>query len=210
MNTLDYFDFLVSQIHTVIAATTDEQGLPVTCAIDLMHYDQYGLYFLTAKGKSFYHRLTQRPFLSLTGILGKDTLSCTALSVQGKVRETGGRMLPVLLEKNPYMLEIYPTEASRMALTVFQIYEGAGEWFDLSRKPVERAAFSFGKPSANISGSAYFVTPECTGCSRCFSVCPQKCIDTTQIPVVIRQENCLHCGNCKKVCPQNAVILKGV
>ena len=42
------------------------------------------------------------------------------------------------------MFEIYPTEESRKALTVFQIYEGSGEWFDLSKKPIERASFTFG------------------------------------------------------------------
>jgi hypothetical protein len=32
------------------------------------------------------------------------------------------------------MNEIYPDTASRSALTVFVIYEGSGEWFDLSKK----------------------------------------------------------------------------
>lgn len=53
-------------------------------------------------------------------------------------------MLPVLFEKNPYMEKIYPDEGSRSALTVFEIYEGNGEWFDLSKSPIERASFSFG------------------------------------------------------------------
>ena len=52
-------------------------------------------------------------------------MSCTAVSVRGKVKEIGADMLPLLFEKNPYMLEIYPTEESRKALTVFQIYEGS-------------------------------------------------------------------------------------
>ena len=34
------------------------------------------------------------------------------------------------INSNPYMNEIYPTEESRRALTVFQIYEGTGEWFN--------------------------------------------------------------------------------
>ena len=38
-------------------ATVDENGLPVTCAIDMMDSDENGLYFLTAKGKGFYDRL---------------------------------------------------------------------------------------------------------------------------------------------------------
>ena len=42
------------------------------------------------------------------------------------------------------MYEIYPTTESRQALTVFQIYEGSGVMFDLSKKPIERANFVFG------------------------------------------------------------------
>ena len=42
------------------------------------------------------------------------------------------------------MNEIYPTEKSRHALTVFQLYEGNGEWFDLSKKPIERISFTIG------------------------------------------------------------------
>ena len=52
MKYTDYFAFLVDEIHSVIAATTDETGLPVTCAIDMMDWDENGLYFLTAKGKT--------------------------------------------------------------------------------------------------------------------------------------------------------------
>lgn len=75
---------------------------------------------------------------------GKDTLSCVAVSVQGKVVELGPDKLPALFAKNTYMEKIYPDEQSRSALTVFQIYQGNGEWFDLSKHPIERASFSFG------------------------------------------------------------------
>ena len=52
--------YIVEQIYTVVAATTDGNGEPVTCAIDIMDYDTDGLYFLTAKGKNFYNRLKKR------------------------------------------------------------------------------------------------------------------------------------------------------
>lgn len=71
-------------------------------------------------------------------------MHCAALSIRGKVRELESELLPRLFEKNPYMNEIYPDAASRSALTVFVIYEGSGEWFDLSKKPIERASFTFG------------------------------------------------------------------
>ena len=125
-------------------ATVDDAGLPVTAAIDMMDYDEGGLYFLTAKGKGFYDRLKKRETLALTGMKGTDTMHCAALSIQGKVRELGGELLPRLFEKNPYMNDIYPDAASRSALTVFLIYEGSGEWFDLSKKPIERQSFVFG------------------------------------------------------------------
>ena len=199
-----YFRYLVEEIHTTIVATVDDEGLPVTAAIDMMDYDENGLYFLTAKGKSFYDRLVKRGFLALTAIKGEDTMSSVAVSVRGKVQELGHGRIPELFEKNPYMHKIYPTEESTHALTVFQIYEGAGEWFDLSRKPIERASFTFGNAQKKEEG--YFITDSCIGCGSCVAVCPQQCIDNTDIPHVIRQENCLHCGNCMTACPVGAVV----
>lgn len=141
---MDYLAYIVNEIHTTIVATVDDEGLPVTAAIDMMDSDENSLFFLTAKGKSFYDRLTKRGFLALTAIKGESTMTSAAISLRGKVRELGYDKIPELFEKNPYMKEIYPSEESRQALTVFQIYEGNGEWFDLSRKPIERASFTFG------------------------------------------------------------------
>jgi len=54
METRDYLSYIVNEIHTTIVATVDKDGLPVTAAIDMMDSDDNSLYFLTAKGKSFY------------------------------------------------------------------------------------------------------------------------------------------------------------
>ena len=188
-------------------ATVDDRGLPVTCAVDIMDCDEKGLYFLTAKGKGFYDRLKKNGYVALTGMKGGDTLSCVAVSVRGKVEEIGNAPVQRLFEKNPYMKVIYPTERSRRALTVFRLYEGQGEWFDLSKKPIERAAFTIGDKRAEARG--YVVTQKCIGCKACQTVCPQNCIDFTAIPAIIRQENCLHCGNCLAVCPQKAIVRRG-
>ena len=75
MKTSEILNILQKDIHRVIIATVDEKGHPVTCAIDLMLYEDDTLYFLTARGKSFYQRLMSHPFVSLTGIKGNDTLS---------------------------------------------------------------------------------------------------------------------------------------
>ena len=203
MNTSDYLNYIVNKIHTTVVATVDDEGLPVTAAIDMMDSDGNSLYFLTAKGKGFYNRLKKRGFIALTAVKGENTMTSVAVSVRGKVRELGYEKIPELFEKNPYMREIYPTEGSMQALTVFQIYEGSGEWFDLSKKPIERASFSFGGSEAKTEG--YFITDACVGCGSCAAVCPQNCINTNNVPFVIEQEHCLHCGNCFEACPTGAV-----
>lgn len=207
MTTTEVFTYLQQEIHTTVIATVDDNGLPITCAIDIMDADESGLYFLTAKGKGFYNRLKNRGYIALTGIKGEDTMSCVAVSVRGKVQELGSAPLTQLFAKNPYMKEIYPTVESQKALTVFQLYEGNGEWFDLSQKPIQRFSFTFGQVKKEKKG--YFITNACTGCQACQGVCPQSCIDFTSIPAVIRQEHCLHCGNCMEICPQNAVTWEG-
>ena len=141
---MNYLHYLEKEIHSVIAATVDDNGLPVTCAFDIMDSDEKGLYFLTAKGKGFYHRLKKNEYVAVTGIHAGDTLSRAAVSVRGKVQEIGKTPLLRLFEKNPYMNEIYPSEESRQALTVFHLYEGSGEWLDLPKKPIELASFTIG------------------------------------------------------------------
>lgn len=203
MQTQDYLRYITEELHTVVFATVDADGGPVTCAIDIMDYDENGLYFLTAKGKRFYDRLKKNPQIAFTAMKGKDTMSTVAVSVRGKARELGADRLPELFAKNPYMNEIYPDVRSRSALTVFAIYQGNGEWFDLSKHPIERASFAFGGTEERREG--YLVNDSCIGCKLCYANCPQKCIDITQKPVVILQEHCLHCGNCQMVCLAGAV-----
>ena len=187
---MDYLRYIVDELHSVVSATVDGEGRPVTCAIDIMDSDETGLYFLTARGKKFYERLKANGNIAFTAVKGRDTLSSVAVSVQGKAKELGSALIPALFEKNPYMNEIYPTESSRSALTVFKIYEGSGEYFDLG---------------AEEQRGGYFVTDRCIGCRLCFSKCPQKCIDITRKPAVIAQEHCLHCGSCFEICPARAI-----
>lgn len=203
MTAKDYLDYIVNEIHRTIVATVDDNGLPVTSAIDMMDSDANGLYFLTAKGKGFYDRLKKREFLALTAVKGEDTMSSVAVSIRGKVRELGYDKITELFDKNLYMREIYPTEESMRALTVFQIYEGSGEWFDLSKKPIERASFTFGGVKTKADG--YFITDACIGCGSCVAVCPQDCIIQDGVAYMVQQEHCLHCGNCMTACRVGAV-----
>lgn len=198
-----YLKMLQEEIHSTVFATVDEEGNPVTCVIDMMLVDENGLYFLTAKGKMFYKRLLAHPNISLTGFTGADTMSSKSITVQGTVRDVGADLLPEIFAKNTYMSEIYPSFESRTTLTVFQIFKGKGEFFDLTVRPIFRDSFAFG--CVELENHGYRVTDSCTGCGTCLKGCPQDCIVTTSIPVEILEQNCLRCGKCVEICPCNAI-----
>lgn len=204
MNTKTYLNILATEIHSVVIATCDKNGLPTTRVIDIMLHDDDCVYFLTAKGKAFYQQLMSKGYVSLSGMTsGADTMSKKAISIAGSVRNIGTERLNEIFTKNAYMNSIYPTSESRTALEVFCLYKGQGEFFDLSTKPITRGSFTFGGEEMKHYG--YLITEDCTGCHSCAEKCPSDCI-TSGEPYVINQDNCLHCGNCAEVCPENAVI----
>ena len=51
MTKMDYLKLLVDEIHSTTVATIGSDGHPQTRIIDMMYYDEEGVYFLTAKGK---------------------------------------------------------------------------------------------------------------------------------------------------------------
>ncbi|MBQ6582725.1 MAG: 4Fe-4S binding protein [Mogibacterium sp.] len=204
MEDKDYLKLIVEELHTSVMATVDENGYPVTAAIDIMDYDDESLYFLTARGKSLYTRLKNNGHLAITLMKGTDTMHTLAVSVKGCAEEIGPDRLPELFEKNPYMYEIYRNEESRRALTVFRIYEGTGEWFSMDGGNIEHASFRIGDAAPEEEG--YFITDACTGCESCLAVCPRGVISLETGSAVIDQAHCIRCGNCREACPAGAVI----
>lgn len=81
MQEMNYLKMLVDEFHSTVVATLDQQGYPQTRAIDMMLYDKEGVYFLTAKGKTFYQQLIQQNYMSLTALKDK-----RAISLKGKVK----------------------------------------------------------------------------------------------------------------------------
>ncbi|MBC5648949.1 pyridoxamine 5'-phosphate oxidase family protein [Christensenella tenuis] len=194
---MNYLAFLQKEIHSAAFATIAADGRPQVRIIDIMLCDESSLYFLTAKGKEFYRQLTEQQFVAVTGV--KDQ---KAVSLRGKVRIADPALLDEMFEQNPYMKEIYPGN-TRKALEAFQIYEGEGEFFDLTCKPVFREAFTLSGSTAYAL--SYHIIDACTGCGSCLAVCPQSCISSASVPYRIAAEHCLHCGACRKVCPSGAV-----
>ena len=197
MTKQDYLKLLVS-IHSTTIATIGADSHPQTRVIDMMLWDEQGVYFLTAKGKAFYAQLMEQGFIALSAT--KDKIS---ISLRGKIRNIGSEKLDEIFEKNTYMQSIYPGD-TRSALEVFCLYEADGEYFDISDPAhIVRDSFTIGKAAQEAPG--YYVGEGCIGCKLCYSVCPQKCIDITKKPVVIDQHRCLHCGRCAETCPKQVI-----
>lgn len=198
MDDRDYLKILVEDIHSTVVATIGKDGHPVTRCIDMMLWDEKGVYFLTAKGKEFYSQLMEQKYISLSAVQDKK-----CISLAGSVENIGTEKLGEIFRKNAYMQAIYPGD-SRAALEVFRICDAEGNFFDISDPShVKRGTFTVGNVQTRPSG--YFVGRECTGCGKCYSVCPQQCVDITVIPAVIDQNRCLHCGRCLPVCPEAAI-----
>ena len=160
MTKMDYLKLLVDEIHSTTVATISSDGHPQTRIIDMMYYDEEGVYFLTAKGKAFYDQLMEQQYVAISATKDK-----TAVSLRG-------------------------------------------EYFDISNPSnIVRDTITIGKTEAVQTG--YFIGKECIGCKLCYSVCPQKCIDISSVPVTINQNHCLHCGRCAEICPKQCIEKRG-
>lgn len=188
----------MEEIHSATVATIGADGHPQPRVIDMMLWDDKGVYFLTAKGKEFYRQIMEQQFISVSATKGK-----VAVSLRGKVKNIGSERLNEIFEKNVYMKKIYPDD-TRTALEVFCVYEANGEYFDISDPShVVRDGFVIGDTEVKQTG--YFAGRGCIRCKLCYSVCPQKCIDLSGKPVVIDQNRCLHCGRCAEICPKQVI-----
>lgn len=198
----EYVKILVENIHSTTVATIGNDGHPQTRVIDMMYYDQEGVYFLTAKGKAFYEQLMDQGYIALSATKDKK-----AVSLRGKIRNIGKKNLNIMFDKNPYMKDIYPGD-TRAALEVFCLYDARGEYFDISNpSQIIREPIVIGGEQAVQTG--YYVGQGCMRCKMCYSVCPQKCIDINDKPVSINQKHCLHCGRCAEICPKQCISKRG-
>ncbi|OOM75589.1 ferredoxin [Clostridium puniceum] len=196
MKTKDYFKIL-REIKDVSFATVDEDGHPQVRIIDVMIIENKKLYFVTARGKDFYKQLEEKQEVAITGVNKK----YQTVRLNGKVKKLEKGWVDRVFDENLSMNNVYPGK-SRYILEAFCLYEGHGEFFDLSVSPIFRESFSFG--NCEIEKKGFIISEECIGCNSCAKDCPQQCI-TKGSPYVINQLNCLHCGLCFERCPVKAI-----
>ena len=131
---MDYLKVLVEEIHSVVVATVDETGHPHTTVMDMMWEDGKTVYFLTADFKPLYKRLKEDERVAVTGMTqGVGTMDRKSISLTDQVEWIGKEHLEELLEDNPYMYDIYPTEEERSHLQVFRFKKAVGDYYDLTQ-----------------------------------------------------------------------------
>lgn len=96
-----YIKMLVDEFHSTTVATIGEDGHPQTRVIDMMLWDEKGIYFLTAKGKAFYEQLIKQQYIAVSATKDK-----RSISLRGKIKNIGIENLEAIFEKNTYMQKI--------------------------------------------------------------------------------------------------------
>lgn len=178
-----------------VAFTTVEDGLPHARIVDIMLIENDTIYFITARGKSFYRQIESTKYVA---IVGMDT-NYKTIRVSGNVRKVERDYVDKIFDANPSMNEIYPGQM-RDILEAFCIYEGVGETFDLSATPPKRHRFAFG--GCKVIAPGYKILDNCTQCNECIDSCPENSISDD---LVIDTQTCIDCGRCYEVCPADAI-----
>ena len=145
MTKMDYLELLVDEIHSTTVATIGSDGHPQTRIIDMMYYDEEGVYFLTATGKTFYDQLMEQQYVAISATKRQN---CGVSAWKNK-RTSEKRILILCLKKIQYMKKIYPGD-TKDAIEVFRLYEAQGEYFDISNPSnIVRDTITIGKPSSS-------------------------------------------------------------
>ena len=172
MKTNEYLSMLVEDFHSSTVATIGADGRPQTRVIDMMLWDEAGVYFLTAKGKEFYRQLMEQQYIALSATKDK-----RSVSLRGKIRNIGAQKLDEIFLKNTYMQKIYPGD-TKAALEVFQIYEAEGEYFDISDPSHVAQMGNCPQKCIDISKKPVVIDPNhCLHCGRCAEICPRQIIE---------------------------------
>ena len=88
MTKMDYLKLLVDEIHSTTVATIGSDGHPQTRIIDMMYYDEEGVYFLTAKGKAFYDQLMEQQYVAISATKEKNSLKEIYQKFQDRISNT--------------------------------------------------------------------------------------------------------------------------
>jgi uncharacterized pyridoxamine 5'-phosphate oxidase family protein/NAD-dependent dihydropyrimidine dehydrogenase PreA subunit len=192
---------MLREIKSVVFSTVNN-GEPAARIIDLMYYDEKGVYFITEKVKPYYRQLIENKKVAITGI----TKDYVQVRLVGDIVELNKEGMDKIYSNNPELEKLIPKNEKVDAMSVFHVYKGKGEIFDLSgiETKLKRKRFAFGGETVNEAGLK--ITEKCISCGKCKKSCPFNAIEEGT-PYHINSEFCDECGTCYYVCPVKAIDL---
>ncbi|MCT4632234.1 MAG: 4Fe-4S binding protein [Firmicutes bacterium] len=189
---------MLREIKSVVISTV-ENGKAKSRIIDVMHVDEKGLYFVTAKTKPFYRQLMENMHVSITAM----NKSYVQVRLDGEVEIVDEDIMDKIFHLNPSLKELFPNGFS--SYVAFRVYKGKGEIFDLSGVEVKmrRERFVLGEGKVREAGCK--ITDSCISCGACIKVCPFGAISEDNKMFSINPEFCDECGLCVNSCPVDAI-----
>lgn len=195
----------LSYVGVLNFATAGENGLPQVRCISAVHFEEESFWFLTARGKGFYHELTKDGNVQILAY----TMYKEMIRVSAKVRRLGDEVQEKcreqIWEEQPYMENVYPNGA-REILEAFEVRDMQIEYFNLGTHPIDRFYYTLGNAEPIEKG--YRITEKCIHCGKCARGCPQQTVIKSEVkgvPFRINQDHCLQCGRCFENCPVKAI-----
>ncbi|HIY56743.1 MAG TPA: pyridoxamine 5'-phosphate oxidase family protein [Candidatus Tetragenococcus pullicola] len=128
----DIMDILQNKMKVAVFATVDEENKPHARHVTIGVANKHGIFFITHPKTNFYKQLEHNQNVAVTGLLEEDYL-VQVIRIEGVVRKVGRERLEELLAGNPYVENVYPKEADRQSVQVFQLFKGDGFYHSLTQ-----------------------------------------------------------------------------
>lgn len=132
MELKDIMEILQNQMKVAVFATVDEQNKPHARHAHIGVANEHGIFFMTHPRTNFYKQMQHNQNVAITAMTEDDYL-IQVVRVEGQVREVGRDRLEELLAGNPYVEHVYPEDADRQRVQVFQLYKGEGFYHSLTQ-----------------------------------------------------------------------------
>lgn len=132
MEIQDIMKILEKDMKVAVFSTVDEDNQPHARHINIGVANEEGVFFMTSPKTNFYQQLQANPKIAITGFLEEEYL-IQVIRIEGKVRKLGKEKLQEVLADNPYIDQVYPDEADRQSVQVFQLYTGEGFYHSLTQ-----------------------------------------------------------------------------
>ncbi len=206
-----------------ITMTTMDGEYPSSRIVQILTYDDNGLYFFTMSSKPFYKQLIETGKIALCGLSAPSEVEWvdedTPYSAPGYfIRLTGDvrefTLQDAIDSKDPRFNYIIEDNKRYPLVTGFCIYNFRGEIYDYDFEKekrdykLDRVRFAFGEMEKEPVGLT-ILKEKCVACGKCVKTCSFTAIYKDGDKYAINGNKCDECGNCFNTCPAKAVLHKG-